>query len=89
MDYKKLVTAAGYKGNSGAFIARKLAARQVPRHKLKELTAYFPRTTHLGGVELAELGATLAAAADAIEKPATKPKAKDETAEKTAVEDGK
>lgn len=88
MNYEKLVKAAGYKGEVGAYIARKLAARQVPRHKLNELTAYFSRTTHLGGVELAELGATLTAAADELDKPAAKPNAKAKTADETAVKEG-
>lgn len=88
MDYEKLVKMAGYKGEVAAYIARKLAARQVPQHKLGELTAYFSRTTHLGGIELAELSAALVAAADEMNKPAAKPK-KELTADNTAVKEGK
>lgn len=92
MDYEKLVKAAGYKGDVADYIARKLESRQVPKAKLISLSAYFPRSPHLAGVNLTELGAVLHAAAVAIDKPAKQePKAKNEpTAKDTAVnKDGK
>lgn len=93
MDYEKLVKAAGYKGDVADYIARKLKSRQVPKAKLISLSAYFPRSPHLAGVNLTELGAVLHAAAVAMDKPATKPKAKpkdEPTAKDTAVnKDGK
>lgn len=72
MDYPKLVKAAGLKGDVADFVSRKLASRQVPKEKLNNLHDYFPRTTHLGGMELSELGSALYGAAVEMEKPKTK-----------------
>ena len=82
MDYKKLVTAAGYKGDTADYIARKLEARKVPKENLNALGSYFKGISDLAGVNLHELGMALYGAAN---KP--KPEVKEATA-KTAVKDG-
>lgn len=83
MDYKKLLSGAGYKGEKAKYLARKL--EKVPVGKLNQLRSYFPRQNSLAGVDLDELGAALAKEA-AKPKP---PKTKKPTAPKTAVKDGK
>ena len=85
MDYKKLVTAAGYKGDQADYIARKLKARQVPKENLNALGSYFKNMPDLAGVNLHELGLALYGAAEKADKP--KPEVKETTA-KTAVKDG-
>jgi hypothetical protein len=85
MDYKKLVNAAGYKGDTAVYIARKLEARKVPKENLNALGSYFKGMSTLAGESLHELGLALYGAAEKADKP--KPEVKETTA-KTAVKDG-
>lgn len=86
MDYKKLVNAAGYKGDKAAYIARKLESRNIPKDKLNQLGSYFPKADNLAGVSLNELGNALYGVANAPEPE--KPKAIKKAADNTAVKDG-
>ena len=85
MDYKKLVTAAGYKGDKADYIARKLQSRQVPKENLNALGSYFKNTPDLAGESLHELGLALYGVAEKTDKP--KSEAAKEPA-KPAVKDG-
>ena len=82
MDYKKLVKAAGYKGEQADYIARKLASKQIPAAKINQLHMYFPRASQLAGVDLAELGNALYNAEQKQNEPPETPAVK---TKKTAV----
>jgi hypothetical protein len=85
MDYKKLVQAAGYKGNTADYIARKLEARKVPAENLNGLGSYFPGMGELAGVNLHELGLALY---EVAHKPVEEKPKVTKTAKDTAVKDG-
>lgn len=84
MDYNKLVKTAGYKGEQGEYIARKIARKQIPAAKLNQLHQYFPRAGNLAGADLAELGNALFEAQQKLNEP-SKPAAPKGKKEETAV----